>query len=134
MNLDEKIETFLAAPAFAVLGASDDPSKYGYRCYKCYLQHGRKAYPVNPTATTIMGNPAYKNLASLPEPVESISVITPPKITERIVDDAIANGVKHIWMQPGAESLLAIEKAEAAGINVISGGACLLVVMGYRGA
>ncbi|MBX9724074.1 MAG: CoA-binding protein [Candidatus Obscuribacterales bacterium] len=134
MNLDEKIETFLAAPAFAVLGASDDPSKYGYRCYKCYLQHGRKAYPVNPTATTILGNPAYKNLASLPEAVESISVITPPKITERIVDDAIACGVKHIWMQPGAESLSAIEKAEAAGINVISGGACLLVVMGYRGA
>ncbi len=134
MNLDEKIESFLAAPAFAVLGASDDPSKYGYRCYKCYLQHGRKAYPVNPTATTIMGNPAYKNLGSLPEPVESISIITPPKVTEKVVDDAIACGVKHIWMQPGAESYSAIEKAEQAGINVISGGACLLVVMGYRGA
>ncbi len=134
MNLDQKIESFLAAPAFAVLGASDDPMKFGFRCYKCYLQHGRKAYPVNPTATTILGNPVFKNIASLPESVEAISIITPPKVTERVVDDAIACGVKHIWMQPGAESLPAIERAEKAGINVISGGACLLVVMGYHGA
>ncbi len=133
MSLDSKIDTFLAAPAFAVVGASDDPEKYGHRCYVCYLQHGRKAYPVNPNATTVLGNPAFKSLKELPEPVEAVSIITPPKVTERVVDDAIASGVKHIWMQPGAESPSAIEKAERAGINVISGGACLLVVMGYRG-
>lgn len=134
MTLDEQIDKFLSAPAFGVVGASDDPHKYGYRCYKCYLQNGRKAYPVNPNAISVMGNPAYKNLASLPESVESISIITPPRVTDRIVDDAIAAGVKSIWMQPGAESDTAVEKAKKAGINVISGGPCLLVVLGYRGA
>ena len=134
MTEDEKIDQFLAAKAFAVAGASDDPYKYGHRCYKCLLQKGRKAYPVNPNATQVLGNPVFANLSSLPENCDSLSIITPPPVTEKVVDEAIKCGIKHIWMQPGAESRSAIEKAEAAGLNVIHGGACLLVVMGYRGA
>lgn len=132
-TVGKKIDTFLAAPAFAVVGASDRPHKYGHRCYVCYLQHGRKAYPVNPRLETILGNLVYANLASLPEKVESISVITPPAVTEEVVEEAIATGVKNIWMQPGAESQKAVETAEAAGLNVIYGGPCLLVVLGYHG-
>lgn len=131
-TLEQKIDTFLSAPAFAVVGASDRPHKYGHRCYVCYLQNGRKAYPVNPRLQTILGNPVYADLHSLPEKVQSISVITPPAVTETLVDEAIAAGVKNIWMQPGAESDAAVQKAEAAGLNVIYGGPCLLVTLGYR--
>ena len=76
-----------------------------------------------------MQNQAYKSLSELPEPVQSISIITPAPVTEKIVDDAIAAGIKNIWMQPGAESKLAVEKAQEAGINVIAGGPCLLELM-----
>src|SRR5688500_6142778 len=100
----DDVEKFLASPSFAVVGASDDPDKYGHKCYVCLLNHGRKAYPVNPKAKQILGNPAYPNLASLPEKVQAVSVITPPAVTEKVMDDAIAAGVKYIWMQPGAES------------------------------
>lgn len=131
-SMDDKIEKFLAAPAFAVVGASDDPFKFGHKCYRCYLNHGLKAYPVNPNVDLVLGNKTFKDLDSLPEKVESVSVITQPYVTEKVVDDAIAAGVKHIWMQPGAESELAVEKAEKAGLNVIHGGPCLLVVMSYR--
>lgn len=132
-GVGKQIETFLAAPAFAVAGASDDTYKYGHKCYKCYLQHGLKAYPLNPNCQTVMGNPCYPDLASLPEPVESLSIITPPAVTEKVIDDAIKCGVKNIWLQPGAESRPAIERAQKAGIEVIYGGPCLLVVLGYRG-
>ena len=71
-------------------------------------------------------------LAVLPVPVKAISVITPPAITEQVVRDAAAAGVTHIWMQPGAESDEAIRLAEAAGMAVIAGGPCLLVVLGYH--
>jgi hypothetical protein len=73
----------------------------------------------------------YGNKAESPD-FESLSIITPPIVTEQIVDDAIAAGVKHLWMQPGAESEAAIEKAKAAGLTVISGGPCVLVVLGFR--
>lgn len=133
-TLDEQIETFLAQPAFAVVGASDDPYKYGHRCFKCYLQNNLKAYPVNPNVPEVLGHKTYKDLLSLPEPIYSVSIITPPMVTEKVVDDAIAAGVKNLWMQPGAESRPAVKAAQDAGLNVIYGGPCLLVVLGYRGA
>lgn len=131
-TLDDKIDQFLAAPAFAVVGASDDPRKYGHKVYRTYLSHSKTAYPVNPNVDTVLGNPTFPNLAALPNPVESISIITPPAVTEKVVAEALQCGVKNIWMQPGAESANAVRQAEEAGANVIFGGPCLLVVMGYR--
>ncbi|MDK9718160.1 MAG: CoA-binding protein, partial [Trichlorobacter sp.] len=64
--------------------------------------------------------------------VKSISVITPPAVTEKVVEAAIARGITNIWMQPGAESDAAIERCKAAGINVIADHSCLLVVLGYH--
>lgn len=133
-SLDSKIDAFLAAPSVAVVGASDDKHKYGHRVFVCYKQNDRKAYPVNPNATTVMGETCYPDLLSLPEKIESVSIITPPAVTRKVVDDAIAAGVKNLWMQPGAESYEAIARAEAAGLNVIHGGACVLVVLGYHGS
>jgi predicted CoA-binding protein len=130
MNGREKIQEFLKAAPFAVVGASDDPSKFGHKVYMCYLRHGMTAYPVNPRSKEINGKAVFPTLADLPEKCEAISVITPPPVTEKVVDDAIAAGVKHIWMQPGAESMSAVEKAEKAGVNVIYGGPCLLVELG----
>ncbi|MDZ4836224.1 MAG: CoA-binding protein [Candidatus Melainabacteria bacterium] len=134
MDIDAQIDQFLAAPSFGVAGASDDKHKYGHKVYACYLQHNHKAFAINPNVETVLGKPAYANIAAIPEKVESISIITPPTVTDKVVDDAIAAGVKNIWMQPGAESPKAIAKANEAGLNVISGGPCLLVVMGYKGA
>ncbi|MDA0745433.1 MAG: CoA-binding protein [bacterium] len=131
MTLDEKINTFLQTGPYAVVGASQNRDKYGNKVLRCYLQHNLKAYPINPRETEIEGQNTYPDLASLPEPVERISVITPPSITEYIVEQAATAGIKHVWMQPGAESPNAVERAEALGINVIPGTACLLVALGY---
>jgi predicted CoA-binding protein len=131
-NLEQQIDDFLSAPAFAVAGASEDSSKYGHLCYACLLNYGRKAYPLNPHAKTVLGNPAYPNLAALPEKVESLSIVTPPAVTNQIMVEAIAAGVKNVWMQPGAESPAAVEKGRKAGLNVIFGGPCLLVEMANR--
>lgn len=131
MTLDEKIDAFLEAGPYAVVGASKDRSKYGNKVLRCYLQHNLKAYPVNPGSVEIEGRRAYPDLAALPEPVARISVITPPEVTEEIVSDAADAGVEYIWLQPGAESEAAVAKAERAGVGVISGGPCLLVVLGY---
>ncbi len=130
--VNERIQAFLDSPSFAVVGASIDRSKYGNKVLRCYQQHGREVYPINARAAEVEGLKAYPSLASLPVKVEAISVITPPVITEMVVRDAAAAGVKHVWMQPGAESDEAIRTAESLGMSVIAGGPCLLVVMGYR--
>ncbi len=128
----EKIDAFLAGSPFAVLGATTVRSKYGNKVLRVYQQNNLQVYPVNRKGGEIEGLQAYTTLSEIPEPVHGISIITPPKITEQLVDEAIEQCIWHIWMQPGAESDAAVEKAEAAGINVIANGACILVILGYR--
>lgn len=128
----ERVRSFLASGPFAVVGASTDRSKYGNMVLRCYLQHGHEVYPINARAEQVEGLKAYPGLAALPVTARAISVITPPAVTERVVQEAAAAGVAHIWMQPGAESDAAVAAAEALGMNVIAGGPCLLVVLGYR--
>jgi len=132
MNINEQIDAFLGGKVFAVAGASKDRSKNGNKVLRCYLQHGLKAYAVNPKETEIEGQICVPNLAALPERVHGVSVITPPHITETLVAQAAEVGIQHMWMQPGAESERALDLGDEFGLNVIGDGSCLLVVLGYK--
>jgi predicted CoA-binding protein len=133
MNEQQQIENFLDGKRFAVVGASQDRSKYGNKVLRVYQQNGMEAIPVNPNAHEVEGAKAYPNLASIPGEIHGVSIITPPPVTERVVNDAIQKGIQHIWMQPGAENETAISAAESAGASVIAGGPCILVSLHYRG-
>ena len=128
----ESIARFLDSPAFGVVGASPRRHKYGNKVLRCYQQNGRTAIPVNPREPAIEGVRCVASVLELPDEVRSISVITPPAVTERVVEEAVRRGIRNVWMQPGAESERAVATCAAAGINVIADGSCLLVVLGYR--
>ena len=127
----DPIDRFLSSPAYGVVGASPRRHKYGNKVLRCYQQNGRRSIPVNPRESEIEGAACLASVRDLPDDVKSISVITPPAVTERVVQEAIRKGIQHVWMQPGAESARAVAACEAAGINVIADGSCVLVVLGY---
>lgn len=129
---DPAIQDFLAQTAFAVVGASSDRSKYGNKVLRCYQQSGRKVVPVHPREPSVEGLPAFASLTAIPEKPGAVSVITPPPVTEKVVEEAGRLGIRHLWMQPGAESDAAVKRAKELGMNVIAGGPCLLVVLGFR--
>jgi predicted CoA-binding protein len=132
MTISEKIAKFLDVAGFGVVGASNDRSKYGNKVLRCYQMKGVRVIPVNPRESVVEGLDCVASVGDLPDGVSSISVITPPAVTEQVVDEAIARGIQNIWMQPGAESQAAVGKCVKAGINVIADGSCLLVVLGFR--
>ena len=125
----EAIQAFLACRVFAVVGVSENPTKFGHQVFRCYLEHGRTAYPIHPRLTELLGRTVYRSLDAVPEAPEAVSIITPPAVTEEILPGLIAAGVRHVWMQPGAESPQAVQAARDAGLSVIAGGPCLLVEM-----
>ncbi len=133
MTSAEKIAGFLSSSLFAVAGASSDPDKFGYRCFVALRRSGRTVHPINPRAAEIVGVPAYASLSRVPGQVGALLVVTPPQVTEQVVADAIASGVRYIWMQPGAESRSAVAQAEAAGVVVLFGGPCVLVELAKLG-
>jgi len=132
MTVQQQIEAFLAGSPHAVVGASQDRGKYGNKVLRAYLQRQRAVYPINPTAEVVEGLAAFPCLSSLPQPVHGLSIITPPQVTEEVVIEASRLGIRHVWMQPGAENKRAVELAQEAGMNVIWGGSCILVAMRFR--
>ncbi len=127
-----RIEQFLEGTPHAVVGASHDRRKYGNKVLRAYLQDKRKVYAVNPRVDAVEGIPTFAQLADLPEAIYGISIVTPPAVTQEVIEQAIELGIGNIWMQPGAESESAIARAEAVGANVIAGGPCLLVALRFR--
>jgi predicted CoA-binding protein len=115
-DLAARIQSFLAGSPFAVAGASSSREKYGNKVLRCYLQHHRVVYPLHPRQAT----------------VEGLRLVTQPAVTRMIVEQAIDLGIGHLWMQPGAEDAAAVEAALGAGINLIHGGPCVLVAMGFK--
>lgn len=128
----DQIQAFFASPAYGVVGASSNRAKYGNKVLRVYLQKHKTVYPVNPKEKIIEGIACLPDIQHLPDNVSSISIITPPAVTEKIVRDAIAKGIKHIWMQPGAESEVAIQLCRDKGINIIANGPCILVTLGFH--
>jgi predicted CoA-binding protein len=131
MNIRERIDEFLKSKAFGVVGASTNRDKFGNKVFRCYLQHNLRAVPVNPKEKAIEGISCVASVMELPPDVKSISVVTPPHVTEDVVKMAIRKGIESIWMQPGAESRAAVDLCRENDINVIADGSCILVEMGF---
>ncbi|MGO0122124.1 CoA-binding protein [Desulfothermobacter acidiphilus] len=115
------IEEFLQQKRWAVVGVSRNPEKYGHRVYLQLKQLGYDVYAVNPNCSEIEGEPCFPSLSALPVVPQVINVVVPPEIAVQTVKEAIALGIKRIWLQPGSESDEALTLADKAGALTIDG-------------
>lgn len=132
MTIQEQIAQFMTSPVYGVVGASSNRQKFGNKVLRCYIQNNKNVFPINPNESEIEGIPTVATVSNLPNEVQSISIITPPLVTLRVVAEAIEHGIKNIWMQPGAEDSEAIKLCHAHNINLIADGSCLLVLLGFH--
>ncbi len=93
----------------ALIGATNDSSKYGNIIYRDLKSKNITVYGINPKASTILGDPAYHSLKDLPERPDILNFVVPPKIAFPIIQEAIQDGYDSFWLQPGAESEEIIE-------------------------
>ncbi|MCX6012779.1 MAG: CoA-binding protein [Chloroflexi bacterium] len=119
MTTKATIDEFLAQKTLAIVGISRTGKKYGNAAFKTLKSKGYKLIPVNPGAETIQGEKCYHSLAELPVTVGGVLLVTHPKDTEQLVQDADKAGIKRVWMQQGAESTAAIEYCEKHGIEAV---------------
>ncbi|KAH9858908.1 NAD-P-binding protein [Lenzites betulinus] len=129
-SLVEVQAKFLSAPKYAVVGASKDQSKYGTKVLKWYQARSKDVTPVHPKEDELEGLKTIRTISELPAPTEtSISIITPPKITLGVLEQAKALNIPALWLQPGAEDAAVISYVKENGLEdkVIYGGPCILV-------
>ena len=82
----------------AVLGASDDPTKWGQWIAAGALRgaHRRDVWLVNRKGGEILGRPAYTSLAEAPGAPDLVVISLPATAFEQAVDDALAAGARAI--------------------------------------
>ena len=124
----ETISTLLdeGDPIIAIVGATDNPAKYGNRIYRDLKGKGYRVYPVNPTRDTIDGDPAYADLADLPETPDIVNYVVPPPRTLRLLKRAKGLGLMRVWVQPGAESADVMAYLNDNGFDYLAN-ACIMV-------
>lgn len=113
-------------PVVAVVGATDNPRKYGNRIYLDLKGKGLRVYPVNPSRDSVDGDPAYANLSDLPEPPDIIDFVVPPTRALRVLEEANELGFTTVWIQPGAESDDVVTYLDEHGFNYLTD-ACIMV-------
>src|SRR5579871_1430231 len=108
-----------AAPTIAIIGASNDRSKFGNKAVRAYQRQGYTVYPVNPKADEIEGLPAFKSSRDVPVRPKLISVYLPPAVLLTVLPDIASRGCDELWLNPGTESDEVLAAAERLGLNVI---------------
>jgi predicted CoA-binding protein len=112
----------------AIIGASNDRSKFGNKAVRAFLQQGYEVFPVNPKEETIEGLPAFKGIADVPVRPDKVSVYLPPAVLLKVLPAIAAKGCEELWLNPGTESDTVLAEAERLGLNVIQ--ACSIVGVG----
>jgi predicted CoA-binding protein len=130
MTTKAAVEDFVSQRTLAIVGVSRGGKKFGNSIFRELTSHGYKLYPIHPEAKTLEGAPAYKDFVSLPEKVDGAIIVVPPAQTEKVVREAVAAGVKRIWMQQGAESGAAIQFCKENGIAEVHGECIMMFTRG----
>ena len=88
----------------ALVGASNDPKKYGNKILLDLVSKGYNVAPINSKEDTIAGIKSYKNILDLKELPSIINFVVPPSIGLQITKELVKNNLDNYWYQPGAES------------------------------
>lgn len=107
-------QEFFKLPFFAVVGASNDRTKFGNRVLRHYADNGKKCVPINKKTKEIEGITSIDSLSRLKKLIDEkeiptvancqdvgISIITPPGVTKVILEEGRSLGFKNFFLQPG---------------------------------
>jgi predicted CoA-binding protein len=117
--MQELIKEFMDQKRFAVVGATDNPEKYGNRIVKNLRDRGYEVYPVNPKLEEVEGLKCYPSIAEIPVRVDVVDFVVPPGATEVILKQCKDLGLDRIWLQPGSESEAAIAFCQDNNLKVV---------------
>ena len=113
--------------SIALVGASNNPKKYGNKILLDLLEKGHIVYPINKNESQIEGLKSYKKVSDLPSLPSIINFVVPPNEGTEVTKDLVKKGYDNFWYQPGAESIEISNFLESNKKNFIDD-ECIMVV------
>jgi predicted CoA-binding protein len=117
--MQDLIKEFMGKKRFAVIGASDNPEKYGNRIVKNLKARGYEVFPVNPRLKEVEGLVCFSSVADIPCKVDVAVFVVPPAIIEEVLKQCVGLGIRRIWLQPGSENEASISYCRENNLNVV---------------
>jgi predicted CoA-binding protein len=104
----------------AVVGLSSKPNRPSLEVARYLQEHGYRIVPVNPNETEVLGEPAYRTLADIPDDVkiDVVDVFRRAEDTPEVAREAVALGARVLWLQEGIVSEEAARIATEGGLDV----------------
>ena len=121
INSRKNIDEFLQLRKIAVVGVSRNKDKFGNMIYRELRSAGYEVMAVNPNADMVEGDRCYAGLGALPVKPDGIILVVPPVQGIEIVEDAARSGIRHIWVQPGANSSQIDQRLSELDLVAVSG-------------
>ncbi len=116
------IEALLSAAGatWAVVGLTDSPDRVA-KPIASFLKSelGMRVIPVNLRREPVNGDRAFGHIAEIPYPIDVVQIFVNGAAAVSVVEEAIRKDVQNIWFQPDVNSPAAVDKAQAAGLNVV---------------
>jgi predicted CoA-binding protein len=120
INSSETIKKVLEdCKTIAVVGLSSNPERPSYGVASYMRSRGYKVIPVNPNETEVFGDKAYSSLADVPDKIDLVDIFRRSSEAGHAVDEAIALGIKAVWLQEGVIDQAAAARAHDAGLLVV---------------
>ncbi len=113
--------------SIALVGASNNPKKYGNKILLDLLGKGHIVFPINKNENQIEGLKSYKKVSDLPLVPSIINFVVPPIEGLEVTKDLVGKGYDNFWYQPGAESIEISNFLESNKKNFIDD-KCIMVV------
>ena len=111
-----------------IIGASQNPNKFGHRAVVAYVAAGHEVFPVHPSARTVAGVATYANVTDVPRPIDRASLYLPPDKSEAVLEALAERGdVVELWLNPGADAPDRIVQAKTLGLQPVV--ACSLAAL-----
>lgn len=103
----------------AVVGLSPKAARPSHQVASALQQFGYHIIPVRPAVDEVLGEPAYANLADVPDPIDLVDVFRAPDQIAPIIDVCIERHLPAIWLQDGVINEAEAQRARDAGLTVI---------------
>lgn len=97
MDANEILKT---KKSYAVVGVSQDETKYGYEVFSIMLKYHYEVFPVNPKYSEIAGHTCYPSVHALPKEPEVIILVMAPQNTEKMIDNLSVFKNAIFWLPP----------------------------------
>ncbi len=113
---------------WAVIGVSQDASRYSYRIFMLLNNKRYEVYAVNPNHDKVDGEICYPAIDELPVVPDVVCMVVNPNVGRSIIERAHMLGVKNVWLQPGTFDDGLLRFIDSLGMNYVT--ACVLVQLG----